>query len=391
MKRFLGLILALCLVFAIAAEAVAAGKPEFTEQPKSATTDKKGTVSFSVKVKTNGSKVTYTWYFVNPANGEKISGKKLNTVVKGVKVSKPNSAKVTLKKVPESMHGWQVYCHINGNGYKVDSESVILNVFGLDPVESPATPQDLPEAEESGEPAAEPAAEAAEEPAAEPAEEPAAEPAEAPAEDEAAPEGETAEPAPEGEPQPEPEPEPVPFVEESDAGDFESREITVSATGDVLYAIDSLGKAVSDTPVSTLTFTNTGNVSIRSADPIKSWTINGIRFESEAAQNVINLYNIDQDIAISLNVAQKTAASAQIDENVTCKVTCEGCVFTCTTSGIRKEAQGEVPSGSVITVITTSGTDALANGYIINGGEPEHKKQASFQLTVTEDTTIILK
>ena len=379
MKRFLGLILALCLVFAIAAEAFAAGKPEFTEQPKSATTDKKGTVSFSVKVKTNGAKVTYTWYFVNPANGEKVSGKKLNTVVKGVKVSKPNSAKVTLKKVPESMHGWQVYCHINGNGYKVDSETVTLNVFGLDPVESPATPQDLTEAEGSAEPAAETAAEPAEEPAAEPAE--GAE----------APEGEAAEPAPESEAEPEPEPEPIPFAEESDAGDFESREITVSATGDFLYALDSLGKAASDTPVSTLTFMNTGNVSIRSADPIKSWTINGIRFESESAQNVINLYNIDEDIAISLNVAQKTAASAQIDENVTCKVTCEGCVFTCTTSGIRKADQGEVPSGSVITVITASGTEALANGYIINGGEPDHKKQASFQLTVTEDTTIILK
>ena len=187
MKRFLGLILALCLILGIAAEAAAAGKPVFSQQPKSATTDRKGTVSFSVKVKANGSKVSYTWYFINPATGEKVSGKNLSKTVKGVKVAKPNTPKITLKKVPAEMHGWLVYCHINGNGYKQDSDQVVLNVYGMEPVSDPSA-----QPEGSGEPAAEP-----EQPA-EGAE--TAEPAEGGETAEPAPEGgETAEPAEEGE------------------------------------------------------------------------------------------------------------------------------------------------------------------------------------------------
>ena len=368
MKRLLGIILALCLILGIAAEAAAAGKPAFTQQPESATTDRKGTVSFSVKVKTNGSKVSYTWYFVNPATGEKVSGKNLSKTVKGVKAVNPNRAKITLKKVPESMHGWLVYCHINGNGYKVDSDQVVLNVYGMEPVSNaPAEP------EESGE------AIAGEEPPVEGAEtsEP-AEGAEGSEAAEAAPEGgEEAEAAPADDP-------------ESEGADYVSHDITVAASAAFLIPIDAMGKATSDTPVTSLTFTDTGNVSIRSEEPIKSWTINGIRFESENPQTTINLFNISEDLSISLSAEQKTAASAVVDESVICKVTCEGCAFTCATKGIRNAAEGEVPSGSLITVFAKDSA-ALPNGYVINGGEAAYQNKASFQYTVTGDTSIVLK
>lgn len=384
MKRFLGLVLALCLILGIAAEAAAAGKPVFSQQPESATTDRKGTVSFSVKVKANGSKVSYTWYFVNPATGEKVSGKNLSKTVKGVKVAKPNTPKITLKKVPAEMHGWLVYCHINGNGYKQDSDQVVLNVYGMEPVSDPSA-----QPEEAGEPAAGPEQPAEGTETADPAEggetaEPApevGEPAE-PAEG-----GETAEAVPEGAEAVEPAAADDP---ESEGADYVSRDITVSASAAFLIPIDSMGKATSDTPVSTLTFTDTGNVSIRSEEPIKSWTINGIRFESENPQNTINLFNISEDLTISLSTEQKTAASAQVDESVVCKVTCEGCAFTCATKGIRNATEGEVPSGSLITVFAKD-SSALPNGYVINGAEAAYKNKASFQLTVTEDTNITLK
>ena len=68
MKKILGLILTLCLVLVLAADAFAAGKPAITKQPESATTSKKGTVSFSVK--TSGAIQSLTWYFVDPVSDQ---------------------------------------------------------------------------------------------------------------------------------------------------------------------------------------------------------------------------------------------------------------------------------------------------------------------------------
>ena len=133
MKRILALILVLCFSFLFAAEAFAA-KPEFTEQPETATTNKKGEVSFSVTVK--GKANSYSWFFVNPKNGKKIAGKKLSKKVKGVKVTGTNRAKITLTHVPESMHGWLVYCQITtGNGGKVQSDYALLLVDGMEVTE----------------------------------------------------------------------------------------------------------------------------------------------------------------------------------------------------------------------------------------------------------------
>ena len=138
MKKIIGLILVFVLLFAVASEAFAGSKPQITKDPESATVKKGGKVSFSIKTK--GTVATVIWYFVDPVSGNEYSGKKLAGAVKGVKVVGPtNGKKITLNKVPEEMHGWKVYAHVNGNGYKIDSQQATLLIAGMDvPAEAPA-------------------------------------------------------------------------------------------------------------------------------------------------------------------------------------------------------------------------------------------------------------
>ena len=68
MKRILGIVLALCLVLTLCTDAFAASKPKFTKQPKTATTNKKGTVSFQVGTSGKGN---LTWYFIDPEEPDK--------------------------------------------------------------------------------------------------------------------------------------------------------------------------------------------------------------------------------------------------------------------------------------------------------------------------------
>ena len=156
MKRILGIALAVLLVLVTVSAALAGSRPVITQDPVSATTNAKGSVSFSVKVNTNGSNCTYTWYFVNPATGEKTSGRNLTKLFKKIKVVGPNRTKITLNRVPEEMHGWSVYCHVNGNGYKLDSQMATLSIYGM---EAPATPTPEPTPEPTAEPTQEPAQE----------------------------------------------------------------------------------------------------------------------------------------------------------------------------------------------------------------------------------------
>ena len=139
MKKLIGLMLVLCLIFSFAADAFAAGRPKITKQPETATT-KKGKAVFSITV--TGTVDSYTWYFTDPSTDETISGQKLQKSkrFKGLKITGYNGKKMTLSKVPDAMHGWQVYCHVNGNGYKMDSDTVFLYIAGMDvPAADPDT------------------------------------------------------------------------------------------------------------------------------------------------------------------------------------------------------------------------------------------------------------
>lgn len=135
MKKVFSLALAFCFVFLFIADACAA-KPSIKKQPESATTTEDRTVSFSVTA--GGDVSSYSWFFVNPATGKKVSGKKLekNKALQGIKVTGTNRPTITLVNVPDVMNGWLVYCVVGGNGYKIDSEYATLLVYGMDPPET---------------------------------------------------------------------------------------------------------------------------------------------------------------------------------------------------------------------------------------------------------------
>ena len=370
MKKLLGIVLTLCLVLTLAADAFAASKPEITKQPETATTSKKGAVSFSISVK--GTVSSYTWYFVNPETGDKISGKKLSSNVKGVKVTNPNSKKISLSHVPESMHGWSVYCHVNGNGYKVDSDTVTLYVYGMEipGSDSAAAPADSGEAKP-------------EEPAPAPAE---TNPEPAPADTSS---GESASPAAG---------EQADGTDQGEGGDqgegadsdevAANRTITVTSSSKVLIRLDNKGKIADETPVSSLEFTNAGSFIVRSEEPIKSWTVNGIRFEPAQSVNEFKVTNVTESISLDIKFDRAGAAEAEVDESRICTVSCKGCTFTYLSKGLRSVTEGEVPYGASIRVIADN-SDLANGGYSINGGEPESVGKASLQLTVTDDVTIV--
>jgi len=354
MKRIIGLILVLCLVFSIVAEAMADPKWEITQQTSVTVKEKKGkATSITVTVKAKGKGIKYQWVFVDPADpGRTSTGKKVAKEIKelkGLVVKGATTNKLTLTKIPDALNGWSIYCHLYSNAYKMDTDPVVITLPGMEP------PADAgnPDAEDSeGEDAKS---------------EETASAKETKASDEEGGEDE----------------------EEDEGTSEESKEFTVSASGNVLYKADSMGNPDGDA-VSSLTFTGSGNVVVKSEEPFKSWTVNGVRFEPEEEISSFRMLNLSSDTSISLKVAAKTAASAKVDESNMLTVTCKGCTFTYLKGGLKKVASGEVPSGAVIYVVADS-YDAAANGYVINGGEAQNPGAASMQVTVTEDTEIVLK
>ena len=353
MKRIVGLVLVFCLVFSMIAEAVAEPKWEITQQTKVTVKEKKGkATSVTVTVKAKGKGIKYQWVFVDPADSSRTStGKKVAREIKelkGLVVKGATSSKLTLTKIPDALNGWSIYCHLYSNAYKMDTDPVVITLPGMEP---PAESEGEGKDSEGGEEAKSGKTE---------------ETAEKKASDEEG--GED---------------------EEDEGGTEEPKEFTVSASGNILYKADSMGNPDGDA-VSSLTFTGIGNVVVKSEDPFKSWTVNGVRFEPEEEISSFKMLNLSSDTSISLKVAAKTAASAKVDESNMLTVTCKGCTFTYLKGGLKKVVSGEVPSGAVIYVFADS-YDAAANGYVVNGGEAQSLGAASMQVTVTEDTEIVVK
>ena len=354
MKRIVGLILVFCLVFSMIAEAAAEPKWEITQQTKVTVKEKKGkATSVTVTVKAKGKGIKYQWVFVDPEDSSRTStGKKVAKEIKelkGLVVKGATSNKLTLTKIPDALNGWSVYCHLYSNAYKLDTDPVIITLPGME--EPSAESESEGKDSESGEDAKSGKTE---------------ETAEKKSSDEEG--GED---------------------EEGEGATEEPKEFTVSANGNILYKADSMGNPDGDA-VSSLTFTGSGNVVVKSEDPFKSWTVNGVRFEPEEEISSFKMLNLSSDTSISLKVAAKTAASAKVDESNMLTVTCKGCTFTYLRGGLKKVASGKVPSGAVIYVFADS-YDAAANGYVVNGGEAQSQGAASMQVTVTEDTEIVVK
>ena len=327
MKKILGLILVFCLVFALTADALAAA-PQFTQQPKTGTTNKKGSVSFSVKVK--GTRISYAWYFIDPETEKQYTGKELIKAVKGVKVSGSNKAKVTLTKVPESMHGWTVYCHISSNAYTLDSERVQLLVYGKEP------PEEGPVQPEGSKPEA--------------------------GEDEG---GEGAE-----------------------SGEDENTSRIISCNARALLQLDANGEPVEGEALSRYEFEGSASFLVTSEDPILNWTANGIRFVPAEPVYEFKITGLDKDLSLTLTVQRAATSGEGAQSGEMCKVVCRGCTFSYMDGGLMNQTEGEVPAGATISVVSDNPANA-DNGYSINGGAAEKQGVSTFRYVVNGDVEIV--
>ena len=385
MKRLVVLLLAFCLVFGIATSALAAGAPQIKKHPASQTTDKKGSVTFSLQA----SKYTdISWHFVNPETGDDYTGKQLRDEllkdVKGFQISVAQGRTVvTLKKVPDFMHGWDVYAVLSNNrGYSVNTERAKLWIYGKDPNDVPtATPAPTKKAKKAK-------ATATPKPTKKTSK------SKATATPEAAP-APTPEPSANAEEIVPVEPA-VPAEPDNGDGDEayepeEQKTITVTADQLILIPVDSRGNLLEDQAASVLTFQNSGNVAVRSDAPVKYWTVNGIRIEPVGGNvNSFLLKNIKTDLSISARLDTSSAVpAANVDAGNLCEVTCSGCVFTYYDGGLVSVSSGSVPAGAAVIVIANKGSDTSA-GYTVNGEAATHIGTPSFRLVIQGATNITL-
>ncbi len=339
-KRLVAFLLVLALALAITVSAYAAGSPKISRQPESATTDSKGTVSFSIKARDFKG---LTWKFVNPETGEEYTGKTLPSAFKGLKVDGANKQKITLKKVPDEMHGWTVYAHLTGNGYEVDSDKVQLFVNGLP---DPSAASAAPPAESAAETVTEPAAPAEVVPAAEP---------------------ETATVT---------DPQPVPV---------QSSTVTIRGEEVTLYPLDEEGSVLTDQGASELTFDKVARFAVQAPGTVRYWRINDMILEPYGSMDGFIFTNVTSDMTFSAVLSGVQVASADSGDGVL--VSCTGCTFSVSGNDEVYLTSGRVPSGTAITILADS-RDAAAGGYSINGGSFERAGKLSFRLVVTEDTYI---
>ena len=358
MKKLVSLLLILCLVLGISCTALA-DAPYFTTQPADATTDKGGNLSLIFKGEgfiPNSS----SWHFIEPDTGKEWTGPQLRDEMKARRVTNftltasEGKQKLYLTGVPKFMHGWEVYVLLVGDGGSVESNHIHIYWYGMDP----NTKYDAAAASTAK-------TQAATQPA---------------ANTDSSTQANTTAAAP----------APVEVPEEP-AG---PKIITVKADKVTMYPVDSRGNAIEDQAAETLTFEDVGSVAVRSDEPVKYWTVNGIRIEPDG-DNVTSfvLKNITTDLVISAKVQKSSssasASSAEIDPDSPCQVTCTGCTFTYHKGGLKSATSGTVPAGATI-IVFTSDAQAAQLGYSINGDAPEHQGSTSFRLKIEEDTTITI-
>ncbi len=344
MKRLLAFLIVVCLAAGCVSIAMAA-KITITSQPVSQTTKVGGTLTFKVKAKNAGDQ-PITWYFMNPETGETTTGKKLPNVVQGVKVTRPNSLNITLKKIPESLHGWVLYCHIGMKGTGATSNYAMILIEGK---EVPPMPVQTRGSSTSDTNAA------------------------------------TVDAA--GSPLPTATPEPI---------------VVKAGTKVDLYEMDRKGNVISGAKPE-LTFTQgSANFMMKLQDgvedPIQYFSIDSIRITPEG-ENVtgltgLSIRNLEHSATAKIKlfkpstgaeIVPREAKIEEADPSTLVNVTCEFCRFTGYNNTFAES--GQVPVGTTITVVASGGR--ISKGYFINGAKKgEYKNQASFQLVIEGDTTI---
>ena len=417
MKRILGLMLILCLTLGCIAPASAAKKVKILRQPQTQTVKAGGKVTFSFKAENNN---VITWYLVNPETGEKIAASKISSVFKGVRVGGQNSWTLTIKRVTSDMHGWGVFARAGiDRTHYTDTDTVQLLIKGMatdstgaetseegdtaddgaeqqgededdggsadkaKPVNEGDTAQKGEDATQEGEDAA-----------------PAGDTQIADTQTEAGDAAATAENAEAAKPE-EPEEDPDESDQEIDKDyvpeDINPDEINITANNALLFELDEEGNPIGEGATS-LTFMKVANffVKLNKEGEFQYWSINGARFLLGESLTSFTLRDVKESMSISAKVQSASLATieAALNRDQMCTITCTNCTFTYLLDGIVQQTSGQVPAGAIIRVIAGDPDNAagrkfvIGKGYSINGGEPEYQEKASFNLTVTGDTTI---
>ena len=364
LKRLIAVLMILCLMLGFSTVAMAA-KPVITQQPETMTVKKGGTVSFTIKAKNANS---ITWHFINPMTGQDLTGKQLSKSIPGVKVVSPNGKKITLKKVPEAMHGWSVYCHLGQKNSGVDSDTVMLLIDGKELPEATPVPTKAVSAS-------------------------AADDSRKSSETESsssivAVSTVTASPTPSPTPKPE--------------------KIVITGNSKIdLFAVDSKGEPtgksvqeltfnepaasfyvkIPDATEGTISYVSLDSVRLTPDGETRGMTVRGwptsasvkIKVKKPGSES-------EEDTSKALVLPEET--EEPVDPSTLVTVKCENCRFTGYHSSFA--GSGEVPVGSTITVIASGGM--VGKGYFINGAKKAvHKNEASFQYVVEGDTVIVME
>ncbi len=379
MKRFLSVLVVLALVLGCVSAALAAG-PKITKQPETKEVKKGGKISYTVRAQ-NTSGLGITWYFTEPGTGKVFTGKTISSHIKGLRVINPNSLSITLRNVPEEMHGYELYCHIGSRSSGVNSQTVTVLIKGMDaPVKtSPKKSSSNDEDEDEG--TSSKASSGDEN--------------EGEDEDEGSSKGSkktgttsetsktstTSKATPTKEPEEPAKPTPV----------------TITAgKGIELYAVDRLGN-LNGSAQATMTFpSGTANFYAKlpagTEGSIQYLTIGSLRITPAGEVSGMSIRGVTASGSVRVKVAKPGQAAPvedeePVDPSKLVTVKCTNCRFTGWHNTFVES--GQVPAGSTITVIASNGL--INKGYSINGEEAEHKDQATFRMVVDADTTITME
>ena len=354
MKRIVSFLLMLCLLVAVCSSALAA-KASIVTQPESQTIKVGGTVTYTVKANnTRGEAIT--WHFINPATGEDVTGKKLESRFKGLQVKNPNSLSITLKKVPEEMHGWTGHCHIGRKAGGIDSAKVMVLLEGKEVPAFYASMNAAQEVQEAAQVASQLGG----------------------------------------------------YLDESGAIVTPVPEpIVITGNKIDLYMTDNKDNPVGE-PQSELTFESGKKASFYVKVPdvvpgsLAYVSINGIRMIPNGDARGMAIRNWPESATVKIKVNRPDSEKNEVVAEITLPpqeeisadpadlvtVTCTYCRFT--GGGLTYAESGQVPRGTEITVFASGGN--VKTGYTINKAKKaEYKEMASFRIVVEEDTTITMK
>ena len=348
MKRLISFLTVICMLLGACTVSFAADKPYIKKQPVSQTVKAGDSVTFSLEAEnTSGSGIT--WHFQNPLTGEDYTGKKISSAVPGLKVKNPNSRAITLKNVPESMHGWTAYCHLGPKSGGINSDKVMILIEGLPVPEMPVSAPNEPQGVDS--------------------------------------ESQISEAVP----TPTPAPEPIVIT-----GSAKIELYRVDSKGTLLGAAQqelvfdpgtsaSFHVKMPDNEEGSVQYIKVGSVRLTPDTETRGMTIQGWPSSASVKIKVLKPGSAVESSEEGLILPEETVAP--VDPSSLVSVTCENCRFTGYTYSF--ESSGQVPIGSTITVIASGGI--VGKGYFINGAKKaSHKNEASFQLLIEGDTIITM-